>query len=49
MTSIKQLLDDLLTDDEIEIAVRGIPDGEITTCNIPIECYLNTRDDFTKR
>ena len=48
MTDFHQLLDQPPTDDEIEIAVRGIPDSEITTCNIPIECYLNTTDDFTK-
>lgn len=35
-TNISQLLDDPPTDDEIETNVKGIPNGYLTTYNIPI-------------
>lgn len=48
ITSLEQLINNPPTDNEIEIAVSKIPNGKISTCNLPIECYINTHDDFIK-
>lgn len=42
------LMNDLPTDDEVDKAVQVMNESEISTANIPVECYIDTHDDLVK-
>lgn len=46
--TIQDIIDNPPTDDEVDMTVQAMNEGEISTVNIPVECYIDTHDDFVK-